>query len=107
MREHGAGVDDPTEIALGRGSNSPRPMFSGPSACLSASRITSIADGCRRTCLLVVHDGEDVADGGVKRAVKSDDGGWGWRLNRYDDEGDDWIEDEGVDDLVVDCLGRG
>ena len=73
MMEHALGVEDPAEVALGLGSKSPRPIFSAPSACLSASRTMSIADGCRRICLLVIEDGEDVTDGGVKRAVKSVD----------------------------------
>ena len=105
MMEQGAGVNDPTDVALGRGSNSPKPMFSGPSACLSAWSTTSIADGCRRICLPVIEDGEDVTEGGVKRDVRSVECVWGCRLNLYDEEGEDWTEDEGDDDLVVDCLG--
>ena len=74
ISEHGAGVSDPADVALGRGSNRPKPMFPGPSACLSASSMMSIADGCRRMCLLVIEDGEDVADEAVKRDVRSLEG---------------------------------
>ena len=74
MMEHWLPVEDPELAALGRGSSNPSPMFSGPTATLSASRARSIAEGCRRTWVLVKEQGDEAADTGVKRDVRSDDG---------------------------------